>query len=68
MALKMYNFYIQYSLVEDIEKGKVCVRRNYWSVGDTHFHKNLRFTCWENMRVLESHPEHVFFFFFSAPV
>ena len=32
------------------------------------FHKNLRFTCWESMRVLESHPEHVFFFFFSAPV
>ena len=32
------------------------------------FHKNLRFTCWESMRVLESHPEQVFFFFFSAPV
>ena len=32
------------------------------------FHKNLRFTCWESMRVLESHPEHVFFFLFSAPV
>ena len=27
------------------------------------FHKNLRFTCWESMRVLESHPEHVFFSF-----
>ena len=29
------------------------------------FHKNLRFTCGESMRVLESHPEHVFFFFFQ---
>ena len=41
------------------------VRRNYWSVGDTHFHKHLRFTCWESMRVLESHPEHFFSFFFQ---
>ena len=32
------------------------------------FHTNLRFTCWESMRVLKSHPEHVFSFFFSAPI
>ena len=28
------------------------------------FHKTLRFICWESMRVLESHPEHVFFLSF----
>ena len=29
------------------------------------FHKKLRFTCTESMRVLESHLEHAFFFFFQ---
>ena len=29
------------------------------------FHKNLSFTYWESMRVLESHPEHVFSSFFQ---